>query len=187
MSVFSIEVLLALLGLLIVLASAFLPKVADRTLAWTGIAGCVVALLLLAGASRSVDSLPAFVAPYYSLDTLSLFYKGFALVITALVLWLVAESEKTLSAFSLDGRLGEMIGLPLIVCTGQSTVAQRAVLERRGRGAEAVYVAARGCEKCKTPGQPQLPGCFFDSAKFPGARLRRTPRGPFARRIYSPR
>ena len=123
MSVFSIEVLLALLGLVIVLASAFLPKVADRTLAWTGIAGCVVALLLLAGASRSAASLPDFVAPYYSLDSLALFYKGFALVITALVLWLVAESEKTLSAFSLDGRLGEMIGLPLIVCSGMMWMA----------------------------------------------------------------
>ena len=123
MSVFSIEVLLALLGLVIVLASAFLPKVADRTLAWTGIAGCVVALFLLARASRSVDSLPDFVAPYYSLDSLALFYKGFALVITALVLWLVAESEKTLSTFSLDGRLGEMIGLPLIVCAGMMWMA----------------------------------------------------------------
>jgi len=120
MSVFSIEVLLALLGLVILLVAAFLPRVSDRTLAWTGIAGCVVALLLLAGASKV---LPAFVAPYYSVDSLALFYKGFALVITALVLWLVAESEKTLCAFSLDGRLGELIGLPLIVCTGMMWMA----------------------------------------------------------------
>ena len=120
MSVFSIEVLLALLGLVILLVSAFMPKVSDRALAWTGIAGCALAFLLLDGAS---ESLPAFVAPYYSLDTLSLFYKGFALVITALVLWLVAESESTLSSFSLDGRLGELIALPLIVCTGMMWMA----------------------------------------------------------------
>jgi len=123
MSVFSIEVLLALLGLAIILIAAFLPALSHRTLAWTGIAGSVVALLLLCGASHAESSLPAFVAPYYSLDTLSLFYKGFALVITALVLWLIAESESTLSNYSLDGKIGELIGLPLIVCTGMMWMA----------------------------------------------------------------
>ncbi len=120
MSVFSIEVLLALLGLVIIAAAAFLPQVSDRVLAWTGIAGCGGALLLLTVASKA---LPAFVAPFYSLDSLALFYKGFALVITALVLWLVTESEKTLGGYSLDGRFGELIGLPLIVCTGMMWMA----------------------------------------------------------------
>lgn len=124
MSVFSIEVLLSLLGLAIICAAAFLPAMSHRTLAWTGIAGCAVALFLLAGGgSHAESSLPAFVAPYYSLDTLALFYKAFALVITALVLWLVAESESTLSAYSLDGKLGELTGLPLIVCTGMMWMA----------------------------------------------------------------
>ena len=50
MSVFSIEVFLALLGLGILIVAAFLPKVSDRKLAWTGIGGCVVALLLMDGA-----------------------------------------------------------------------------------------------------------------------------------------
>lgn len=123
MSAFSIEVLLALLGLVIILAAAFLPAVSQRTLAWTGIAGSVVALLLLCGASHAESSLPAFVAPYYSLDTLSLFYKSFALVITALVLWLIAESDATLSNYSADGKIGELVGLPLIVCTGMMWMA----------------------------------------------------------------
>ena len=123
MSIFSSEVFLAVLGIALVLVSVFFPKIPTRTLAWIGIAGVMASLACLLGASTAEASLPAFVAPYYSLDSLSLFYKGFALVITALVLWLITESEKTLVSYSLDGQIGELVGLPLIVCTGMMWIA----------------------------------------------------------------
>jgi NADH-quinone oxidoreductase subunit N len=123
MSVFSTEVFLAILGIAVVLVSVFFPKIPSRTLAWVGIAGVLLSLGCLLGAAAGSSPVPSFVVPYYSLDSLSLFYKGFALVITALVLWLITESEKTLSSFSLDGRIGELVGLPLIVCTGMMWIA----------------------------------------------------------------
>ncbi len=53
---------------------------------------------------------------------------------SALVLWLVAESESTLSAYSLDGRLGEMIGDVLDGLSksngGDNTAAEEAVKAR---------------------------------------------------------
>lgn len=125
MSVFTIEVLIALLGLAILLIAAFVPAVSQRTLAWTGIGGCVFALALMSGAS---DKLPAFVAPYYSLDSIAFFYKAFALVITALVLWLIVESEAVLGLYSLDGKIGELVGLPLIICSGMMWMASAADL-----------------------------------------------------------
>ncbi len=123
MSVFTIEVLIALLGLVILLVAAFLPNVSQRALAWTGAAGSVLALILLSTASRDIASIPEFVRPFYTLDTLSVFYKAFALVITALVLWLVAEHETVLASYSTDGKTGELASLPLIVCAGMMWMA----------------------------------------------------------------
>lgn len=123
MSVFSIEALLVLFGLAIVTVAALAPKVSHRMLAWAGVAGALIALLLLAVASRSPESLPEFVRPWYSLDSLALFYKAFSLLITALVLWLVAESESTMKLYALDGQLGDLVGLALIVCAGMMWMA----------------------------------------------------------------
>ena len=123
MSPFTIEILLALLGLVLLLAGAFVPKASLRALAWAAIVGCVLGLVLLVAGPRGGASLPGFVAPYYSLDGLAIFYKGFALVITAMVLWLIIESERALADFSPDGRLAELAGLPLIVCVGMMWMA----------------------------------------------------------------
>ncbi len=123
MSVFSIEVLLVLLGLAIVVIAAFVPRVSHRVLAWTGVAGTLAAVVLLAVASRSPESLPEFVRPWYVLDSLALFYKAFALIITALVLWLVTESASTMKLYSLDGQLADLVGLALIVCASMMWMA----------------------------------------------------------------
>jgi NADH-quinone oxidoreductase subunit N len=123
MSPFTIEILLSLLGLALLLAGAFATKVPARTFAWTAIAGCVIGLILLITGPKSATVLPAFVAPFYSVDDLAIFYKGFALVITALVVWLILESETTLSSYSPEGKLAELIGLPLIVCVGMMWMA----------------------------------------------------------------
>lgn len=123
MSVFTIEAGLALLGLALLLVEAFKPDISRRTLGLTAMAGTALALVLLTVVSHDTASLPKFMQPWHQLDTLALFYKGFSLVITLLVLWLTLECAPYLSRFTLDGKLAEMFSLPLIVCSGMMWMA----------------------------------------------------------------
>jgi NADH-quinone oxidoreductase subunit N len=123
MSVFSIEVGVALLGLAMLLIEAFVPSITRRTLGIIGMSGLALALVLLVLAPKSVESLPSFVASCHQLDSLAVFYKGFALVATFVVLWLILECAGYLSKFTLEGRVSEMLSLPLIVCTGMMWMA----------------------------------------------------------------
>ncbi len=120
MNVFSIEASLALLGLVLLMVEAFKPDISRRTLAYTAMGGTALALLLLCFAGTSQ---PAFIAPWHQLDSLALFYKGFALVITLLVLWLTLECAPYLTRYTVDGQLGELFSLPLIVCAGMMWMA----------------------------------------------------------------
>lgn len=120
MSVFTLEAGLALLGLVLLMIEAFKPDISRRTLGLAAIAGTALALVLL---PLCGTSLPAFMQPWHQLDTLALFYKGFALVITLLVLWLTLECSPYLTRFTLDGKLAEMFSLPLIVCAGMMWMA----------------------------------------------------------------
>ena len=102
MSVFTLEASLALLGLVLLLLEAFRPEISRRTLGYTAMAGTALALVLLPACGTQ---LPAFMQPWHQIDTLALFYKGFALVITLLVLWLTLECAPYLTRFTLDGKL----------------------------------------------------------------------------------
>ena len=123
MSVFTIEAGLALLGLALLLVEAFKPDISRRTLGLTAIAGAALALVLFIFAPHDSASLPGFIQPWHQLDNLALFYKGFALVITILVLWLTLECAPYLTRFTVDGKLAEMFSLPLIVCAGMMWMA----------------------------------------------------------------
>lgn len=118
MSVFSVEILLVVLGLALLCLEALVPAVSRRTLASLSLGGVGLALLLFLGASKSAADLPAFVQPFHQLDTLAVFYKGFALVITLLVLWLTLESADYLKKFVPGGSYNELFSLPLFVCAG---------------------------------------------------------------------
>jgi len=120
MSVFTLEASLALLGLVLLLLEAFKPEISRRTLGYTAMAGTALALVLL---PLCGTQLPEFMQPWHQIDTLALFYKGFALVITLLVLWLTLECAPYLTRFTLDGKLAEMFSLPLIVCAGMMWMA----------------------------------------------------------------
>jgi NADH-quinone oxidoreductase subunit N len=120
MSVFTLEAGLALLGLVLLMIEAFKPDISRRTLGFTAIGGTALALVLL---PLCGTSLPAFMQPWHQIDTLALFYKGFSLVITLLVLWLTLECSPYLTKFTLDGKLAEMFSLPLIVCAGMMWMA----------------------------------------------------------------
>jgi NADH-quinone oxidoreductase subunit N len=123
MSVFTIEAGIALLGLVLLLVEAFKPDISRRTLGLTAIAGTALALVMLLVVRHDTASLPSFMQPWHQLDTLALFYKGFALVITLLVLWLTLECAPYLTRFTVDGKLAEMFSLPLIVCSGMMWMA----------------------------------------------------------------
>lgn len=123
MSVFSIEVGLALLGLLLLLLEAFVPNINRRTVALISITGVALGLVLFVFVSKDSASLPHFMQAHHQMDTLAVFYKGFALVITLLVLWLTSECGGYLSKYTLDGRMTEMFSLPLIVCAGMMWMA----------------------------------------------------------------
>ena len=123
MSVFTIEAGLALLGLALLLLEAFKPGISRQTLGLTAIAGTTLALVLLIFAPHDSASLPGFIQPWHQLDSLALFYKGFALVITILVLWLTLQCAPYLTRYTVDGKLAEMFSLPLIVCAGMMWMA----------------------------------------------------------------
>lgn len=123
MSVFTIEALLALLGLFVLLLEAFVPSVSNNTVAGICMAGVTSSLILLVFFAGGQEALPDFVGAYHQIDTLGLFYKAFALVITLLVLWLTLEASPYLSKFTLDGKQGEMFSLPLFVCVGMMWMA----------------------------------------------------------------
>jgi NADH-quinone oxidoreductase subunit N len=116
MSVFTIEAGIALLGLVLLLVEAFKPDISRRALGLTAITGTAIALVLLPFCGAP---LPSFMQPWHQLDTLALFYKGFALVI----IWLTLECAPYLTRFTVDGKLAEMFSLPLIVCSGMMWMA----------------------------------------------------------------
>ncbi|MFO1484431.1 MAG: NADH-quinone oxidoreductase subunit N [Verrucomicrobiaceae bacterium] len=120
MSVFTLEAGLAILGLVLLMIEAFKPDISRTTLGLTAITGTAVALVLLPFCG---GALPAFMLPWHQLDTLALFYKGFALVITLLVLWLTLVCSPYLTRFTMEGKLAEMFSLPLIVCAGMMWMA----------------------------------------------------------------
>jgi NADH-quinone oxidoreductase subunit N len=123
MSVFTLEALLALLGLFVLLLEAFVPSISRQTIAAICMGGVASVLVLLVTAAGGEDALPTFISVYHQLDTLALFYKGFALVITLLVLWLTLEAAPYLQRFTLDGKMAEMFSLPLLVCVGMMWMA----------------------------------------------------------------
>lgn len=123
MSVFSVEIFLVVLALALLCLEALVPTIQRRTLSILSLGGVALAIVLFLLASKSTADLPAFVQPYHQLDSLAVFYKGFALVTTLLVLWLTVESSTYLTRFVPGGNYSELFSLPLIVCAGMMWMA----------------------------------------------------------------
>lgn len=123
MSVFSVEIYLVVFGLALLCLEAFLPTISRRTLSAISISGVALALVLFLFASKSAADLPAYIQPFHQLDTLAVFYKGFAIVITLIVLWLTVESSAYLTKFTPGGNYSEMFSLPVLVCVGMMWMA----------------------------------------------------------------
>ena len=124
MSSFTLEIILAIAGVLLLALDAFATSLNRKVIPWIAI--IVTALTLVALLSGGAGG-PAWTTAFYSTDALALFYKAFALVTTLIVLVLALESDPVLAHFSssdsIRTRIGEFYALPLIVCAGMMWMA----------------------------------------------------------------
>jgi NADH-quinone oxidoreductase subunit N len=116
----ALEIAVLVLGLLLLVAEMFVPRLDRRSLAWAGIAGLGTVLVL----SYSVDP-TAVVMPtanFYSADPIAMFFKRFALLTTIIVLVMSVEYLPVVRKFTpgatLQGGLGEFLALPVLTCAG---------------------------------------------------------------------
>ena len=121
MSTHYLEFLTITLGLALLMAEAFFTPKDKRVLAWAGAAGLGLILLFLPFTSGA--ALPSTVAAVYSTDAAALFFKGLALLTTALVLIMATGYQPLLSqGINGDdketGGLAEYYCLPVFACAG---------------------------------------------------------------------
>ena len=124
MSSFSIEIFLAVVGVLLIALDAFATELNRKVVPWAAIGATGLALILML--TRSTD-IPAWITPFYATDSLAVFYKVFALVTTLIVLVIALEGDFVTAFFSssegVKTRIGEFYALPLIVCAGMMWMA----------------------------------------------------------------
>lgn len=119
-----LEVAVLVLGLFLLLFEAFANEANKTFIAWCGIAGLTVVLVLSfftsGGPMPGANS--AAYWNFYSADPLALFFKRFALVTTIIVLIMSIEYRDTVSKFLFAGSpqagLGEFFALPVFTCAG---------------------------------------------------------------------
>jgi NADH-quinone oxidoreductase subunit N len=125
MSSFSIEITLAIIGVLLIGLDAFMTSASRYIVPWLAIFSTGAALVALAVCGHSAA--PAFAENFYATDSLSFFYKCLALVTTFVVLVLALELDAVTSHFtsaeSVRTRIGEFYALPLIICAGMMWMA----------------------------------------------------------------
>ncbi len=120
MPVYALEIIVVVLGLVLLLADAFIPGPSKESLAKLAIIGLFTTFLILC---FGVDKNPG--APYwgiYEVDSWSIFYKGFALIATILVLVMSVDFapilKKYTSSDATKAGLGEFYCLPVFACAG---------------------------------------------------------------------
>lgn len=124
---FSIEICLAVIGVLLVALDTFATSLGRKVIPSLAIGTVAVLLLLLLGGHGHATNLPAFTHSFYALDSLAYFYKVFALVTTLGVLIIAWEADPVIAHYSssqgIHTRIGEFYALPLIVCAGMMWMA----------------------------------------------------------------
>ena len=132
MPAYYLEALTVVLGLILLMAEAFVPT---RSKAWIGLAAAAGLTVVLALACIAIgpDAKPDAAWAkwplwnFYQFDSLARFYKVFALVTTILVLLLAVDYRKILSRFTAqpdsENGTGEFYTLPVFACTGMMFLA----------------------------------------------------------------
>ena len=119
-----LEFIVVAIGLMVLLAEAFLPKEKKAYLGWGSVLGLTFTLVLLVFAKDAHG--PEF-DRFYSSDKSARFFKALALVITILTVLMAIDYRKVLTRFtdnpkSEDGT-GEFYALPLFACAGMMWMA----------------------------------------------------------------
>jgi len=119
-----LEIIVVLLGIFLLLFEAFVPGKEKSFLAWIGVAGLGIVLLLSFFVNVQADP-GAGVTGYlqfYKADNLAIFFKQFALVTAIVVLIMSVEYKDVVSRFiygAVPGAgLGEFFCLPIFTCAG---------------------------------------------------------------------
>ncbi len=120
MSPIYLEAAVVLLGLFILMAEAFAPRVEKRTFAWLAVAGLVAVLALTCFIEVPLSPQPW--QKFYTIDAAAMFFKRFALVATIVVLVMSVEYvgvlERYLSGSVKGAGVAEFFALPLFTCAG---------------------------------------------------------------------
>ncbi|MEY2559488.1 MAG: NADH-quinone oxidoreductase subunit, partial [Verrucomicrobiota bacterium] len=119
----TLEIAVLVLGLLVLLAEAFLEQIDKRTLAFTAIIGLgavLIASFFLIPPPIKVPS--AGFWNFYTADPLAIFFKRFALVTTILVLVMMIDYapvvRESIHGATHQSGLGEFFALPIFTCVG---------------------------------------------------------------------
>jgi NADH-quinone oxidoreductase subunit N len=119
----TLEIAVLVLGLLVLLAEAFLEQIDKRTLAFTAIIGLgavLIASFFLIPPPIKGPS-PGF-WNFYTADPLAIFFKRFALVTTILVLVMMIDYapvvRESIHGATHQSGLGEFFALPIFTCVG---------------------------------------------------------------------
>ncbi len=128
MSSFSIEISLAVTGVLLLALDTFATSLGRKVIPWLAIiASSVLLVMLLTGPGVALPDWAAWAKPFYAVDSLAFFYKAFALVTTIGVLIIGLESDMVTAHYSssqsIHSRIGEFYALPLIVCAAMMWMA----------------------------------------------------------------
>jgi NADH-quinone oxidoreductase subunit N len=122
MPAYYLEIAVVVLGLALLLAEAFTRPEHKRRIAWAAVAGLGAIWLALLTVKTGAGCACANMAGFYTDDRLALFYKGFALLTTIIVLVLSVEYLPVLEKFSARAgggpAVGEFFCLPVFICAG---------------------------------------------------------------------
>ena len=132
MPAYYLEALTVTLGIIILIAEAFVPA---KSKSWAGLIGAAGVSLILIATCFAIgpDAKPGAawagwpIWNFYQFDSLARFYKIFALLATALVLLMAVDYRKILARFTEDptteNGTGEFYSLPIFACAGMMWMA----------------------------------------------------------------
>ncbi|MES2709709.1 MAG: NADH-quinone oxidoreductase subunit N [Verrucomicrobiota bacterium] len=125
MPVYSLEVAVVLLGLVLLMLEAFIPAKDKRFVAHTALLGLGAVLVASFFVNRTPDASPFW--SFYTADGLAMTYKVIALVCTMLVIILGLDYIPVLEKFTARiggrGAWGEFFCLPVFICAGMMWMA----------------------------------------------------------------
>ena len=125
MPAYVLEIVTLSLGLILLLAEAFIGPEKKRLIAYGAIIGLTGVLCLLPFVSLSTE-ITGFWG-FYTADKLALFYKGLSLICTIIVLIIGLDYIPVLERFVARAgggpAIGEFFALPVFICTGMMWMA----------------------------------------------------------------